>query len=542
MHTSRRERLLSLLLAAMTAAGIAVRFSNLPFDGVLRTLLFVGVCLGWGMAVRERVAREDLRHLFEAMAGLCVFFLILQRVKYTYCFGDAGLERLCHRLYYIPFIGTSFLSFDAALRLVYRRKPLGTARVLLAIAAVALCAGVLTNDLHQQCFFYVEGPSKADIYRYGWLYYAVAGWSAGMLGLSAGLVVHRGLHSPYRRSFWFPAVIVLLAAAYFLSYYRLGRPFTIAGYSILQMQEVFCFTIIGFWEACLQTGIIPANADAEALFENLTVAAQVADENGRVCYASRAGRSITPDEREKIPLGGQLRSEGYLIRREKIRGGSIFWAKDIRFIEKTEEERRVVNAQLSEENTLLTAENRMREERAQYETANRLYDTIADDVQEQVSRIDTLMRMPAAGTASTRRRLQECLVLGSYVKRRSNLILISEHTGRIHVSELLFACRESLDSLTLAGVTCGVHVSGTGDYPARTLMLAYDAFEAMAEAALEGCQTLFVSLRAGDTLRLYMETEGLAGAPYFPKGVRCVCRQEGDGVFSFTVEFGKEAA
>ena len=51
-----------------------------------------------------------------------------------------------------------------------------------------------------------------------------------------------------------------------------------------------------------------------------------------------------------------------------------------------------------------------------------------------------------------------------------------------------------------------------------------------------------MGLRAGDTLRLYMETEGLAGAPYFPKGVRCVCRQEGDGVFSFTVEFGKEAA
>lgn len=142
------------------------------------------------------------------------------------------------------------------------------------------------------------------------------------------------------------------------------------------------------------------------------------------------------------------------------------------------------------------------------------FDSMADLVRPQLEDIRRLMDGLTPSDPDFARRLGTACVLNGYIKRRSNLMLLSEKETAVDAAELGLCIRESMDYLTACGVLCSFQQVGTGHIPLQLICRAYDRFEAAVEPTLTELRALLVclSLEKGTwTLRLVMD--GPAAVP-----------------------------
>ena len=83
--------------------------------------------------------------------------------------------------------------------------------------------------------------------------------------------------------------------------------------------------------------------------------------------------------------------------------------------------------QLSGANDLLRAELALQEKQLHIQEKNRLYDQVAKEIAPQLFQIDQLLKEKEEG--KSQKTLARICVIGAYVKRRSNLLLLSENTA-----------------------------------------------------------------------------------------------------------------
>ena len=153
---------------------------------------------------------------------------------------------------------------------------------------------------------------------------------------------------------------------------------------------------------------------------------------------------------------------------------------------------------LAAENTLLEEENKIKERTARIETQNRLYDEIALSVRPQLDRLDALLKDAERGGALNRDDLAPAAVLGAYVKRHSNLVLNADLSPTMSSTDLHFAIKETCEYLELSGLRCALMVQGKSELPSAFVILAYECFEAVLEAASPAAHAIMVDLSAAD--------------------------------------------
>ena len=107
-------------------------------------------------------------------------------------------------------------------------------------------------------------------------------------------------------------------------------------------------------------------------------------------------------------------------------------------------------------NNLLKAKVELKEKQAQTDEHMRIYDKITEEVAPQLQKLESLLTF-SEDSAKTRENLGLVCVISSYIKRRSNLILLGEEASFLPAQELEYCLRESMENLRL----CGVAVSYT---------------------------------------------------------------------------------
>jgi hypothetical protein len=85
-------------------------------------------------------------------------------------------------------------------------------------------------------------------------------------------------------------------------------------------------------------------------------------------------------------------------------------------------------------------------------------------------------------------------VIGTYIKRRGNLVLQSEGNSCLPFAELEYSIRESLENLELCNVYSFLNLKQSGDIAVEKAIKAYDFFEAVVELSLECTSALMVHL------------------------------------------------
>ena len=491
-----KKRVLLWLCAAYVVCGLLhVLLYDVPYlDGFSDCFCCV-LTLVWALSVRKRVTQRKLRVLLIGIACALLLHFFLQLCRFLLFLHPLRVRRWLWYAFYLPMDSLPVLLLALALR-IYRPadKPLGRGFWAVTALFALLTVGVLTNDLH---FWFKSFPSGVldDDGREvsGWLYYVLSFFTYGTYLLSFGILLRKSRRFGGQGWRWLPLVPLAVAFAYFLLYpLDLGHRWF--GKRVWNMGQMLCLSMLSALECLIQTGLIPANTDYDRLFSLAKLPAVILDRKGRPKYTTAAGSHPLPD------------SPDWQKQRHSIPGGSIEWAVDVSPLLRLNRELEEAARAIETRNTYLAEQTKVRAQRTELETRNRIYDRILQAVQPQLDRSNDLLE---DREVPFDRRLREISVRSAFIKRRSNMELLSEG-GQLSSGELLLAISETVTYLRLAGAEAVVYAEGTEDYPAAPVIAAYEQLQGVIEACGSSLSRLLVFLQAAPgllTLRLLLQAE-----------------------------------
>lgn len=105
------------------------------------------------------------------------------------------------------------------------------------------------------------------------------------------------------------------------------------------------------------------------------------------------------------------------------------------------------------------------------------------------------MQRVSAEPEKARELMAKICVLGCYIKRRGNLLLLGEENKQIPAAELENCIRESLDNLRLGGVFTLLDSHCDGTLPVADVVAIYDFYENVAERLLDKATAFLINLK-----------------------------------------------
>ena len=540
----------ALLCAALAILAAAVLrqvgfYVNEQLDRVfimLRAAIYIGLFAQWGFSARNRIIQPQVRRYLTAVSVLMIVWMTVRTVRYSL---EEALWLMRHLwyLYYLPMLFIPLLAVFIALSLGKPesfRLPNWTA--LLYIPSAALLLLVLTNDLHQLVFgFPADAVVWMDDYHYAIGYFLAVGWMilCTITALAAMLIKCRIPHS--RKVLMLPFVPTILAMIYGVLYiFRVPWLRAIAG----DMTVIFCLLITAILESCIQCGLIQSNTRYNDLLQCCTLRVQLTDPDYQVLLTSRSAEPL-PVETMRQTQAGPVRLDGGLrLSGAPVRGGYVLWTEDVSQLLEVLEELQDVKDTLEDSNALLRAEYTLKAREAHIAEQDRLYDVIQRETAPRIKLLAELTdEFEAVGSEPERKKLLgKMAVIGAYLKRRSNLILLADKTPLLQEKELHLTFGESMDNLELCGVTCGLLSELEGPVEARQLMKMYDLFEEIVERSIDTMSTITVWIGPADgALRITVNTDSAAGlSPLVSDSVSALRNEDGEWQLSMGLDAGGE--
>ena len=495
---------------------------SVPFLISLSQLFCGSVSLLWALSVKKRVTDGRLRRLLLCVVFWMVLFIILQVCRYNLLHSFPTVYRYSWYAYYLPMGAVPLCCFLMAMA-VHRPSDAPLPRVCRVAAAMSclLTAGVLTNDLHHLAFTSPNGPLLgAGEEVHGPVYWAFSACVVLLFALSLFITGYKCRQNGSARYRWVPALpLIWTVAMLALTLLRL-QP-RLGGVDMYKLGEIFCIGTIGYLEACIQVGLIPANVEYDRLFSLSGLPAAIVDGRGNPVYVSAGAGSypFTP-------------SSDVRICRHPISGGKVEYTVSMEHVQALNRQLQEAASRLEARNAYLSAEYHIRRQKAEVEMRTRLYDQIYRIVEPQLNRIGELLDKAQPGSVADA--LPRIAVLCAYVKRRSNMEILAA-SGILSSEELGMALSESLQNIRLLGTETAMNSTGSALYPAKAVIAAYEWAEQAMEHHLGDLRALLAVLRAQEgrlTLRLVVragDAEPLPPHEETAEGVHCALTVDADG-------------
>ena len=199
-NESSEQLNIQLFLLCMLAALLCRRLGKISslriICGMLRTMIYVGVYIGWGISIYKRVIQKSVRNVLIFIAELIIFWFVVRTTKYFFTM-DNQIARYLWYSYYIPMLFIPVAVLQAAFFLGKSeeyRLPKWLKGVYIPTAVLVLL--VLSNDLHQLVFSFPVGSAWSDShYTYGWGYYVVLVWEVVCALTAFVLMIYKCRHS-----------------------------------------------------------------------------------------------------------------------------------------------------------------------------------------------------------------------------------------------------------------------------------------------------------------------------------------------------------
>lgn len=463
--------------------------------GFLRSSIYIGLFAVWGISVRQRIIQTQVRRYLTAVSILMVFWVLVRTVKYQF-FTDTHLGRYCWYLYYLPMLFIPLLLLFVALSL---GKPENFrlpkwANYLLCVSATLLLL-VLTNDFHQLAFKFPNGLiffNNSD-YSHELIYFLSIGWMA-LCAVTAFIFMVAKSHVPGSKKRILLPCIPLITIIVYITLYLLA--FDCIALIAGDMTVVSCLLTSAALESCIQCGLIQSNTHYKELFRLSGVRAQLADNNYNILFSSADTEPLSKEIMQKTETAPVFIDSNIRLSGAPIRGGHVMWFDDVSELSAALEELAEKREDLKEENSLLRENYKTEQRIHQLAEKNRLYDEIHRQTAQQITLLGNLISQfeKAQDEAQRKRLLQKMAVVGVYLKRRSNLIFISEQSQRLHTTELSLCFAETMDNLKLSGVDCGCYIAFEHELPAKTAMAFYDFYERVIEASYNGLRSILIRI------------------------------------------------
>lgn len=340
-------------------------------------------------------------------------------------------------------------------------------------AGAVLSVIVLTNDYHH-LFMRINASGKID---HRFFYYLIIIYEVILVSVSFFITMRRCSLSVVKRRWFIPVSVVGIGVFLLVVYFFEGGSPMIGRVKLFHIQEVYAFLFIGFLEACIQIGLIPANKGYSFFFEKTDVEAWIEDGDHTLVYE-------TEKNREK-----KLSSEGRRVQEKEmpVSGGSVHWTSDLTHIYELRDEIRAAIDRLSEENTLIRYENEIKSRNAEIRARKALYEKIAKVTAPMAEELKEYIDLAERDKENQRRWIAEGAVICACIKRRANLELLGFEKREISEEELSVSVKEVSDCLGKCSYQVYFPPTGKKEVPAAILQHWFSAY----------CEDVMETLRKG---------------------------------------------
>ena len=498
---TKKSLLCALAALALIALAMWLRYASRhifhsPAVSHLRSGIYVFLFSVWCYSLWIRIVQTQARRYLVAISVLMVLWILLRSIKFSIENTDA--ERWLWYFYYFPMLFIPMLS-------VFVSRSLGKGEdfrlprwtKILYLPTLLLLLLVLTNDLHQQVFSFPSGVLSDRAYRYEGGYFFVLGWEALCAGFALLSMVKNCRIPRSRRIRWLPLVPLALSLAYAYAYVKkVHWVWVLAG----DMTVSQCLIFASILECCIQCGLIQSNLGYDELFEATSLPVQITDPAFCSQYVSAAMQEALPQsELRQMQQDTVHLSDDTLLKRHKLRRGWVFWKEDISALNQIRKELELTRDELRDTGDVLAAENAQHARWLRLTEENRLYDMMETQTARQIAMLRDLLAelQKTEDSGRARHLLGQVIIIGTYIKRRSNLIFVGVQRGAISVQELLLCLNESSENISVYGADCKAIVKGEGQLTVEQATQVYDLFEAVVETELESLRALLISIEVG---------------------------------------------
>ena len=487
------------LVAGMVFSAIALRVLGkfgilIVPGGIVRSLIYIALYIGWGISVSKRIMQVQVRHCLIAVSGLMVFWFVIRSMRY-YFITDIGIARQLWYLYYLPMLFIPLFSLFVAISL---GKPENarlskTALLLLSIPTVLCLLLVLTNDLHQLVFSFPGGEvwtDKNNGYTFG--YYIVLGWEI-LCALAAFVIMIIKCRLSYRKKY-LPFLLLACSIVYAFIYVSGVEWMQLIGGDITAAQ---CLMFTGILESCIQCGLIQTNTGYEELFMVSRLGAQITDQGNIVCLASSNAGGLTDEQRMSAKTHPVLADKTTLIKSKPIRFGHVLWQEDVSELTEAIEQIEENCRDLSERNRIRQENLETKKKILSLQEKNRAADVLNRETAGQISMIEHLLTQYDTENDAQKREkiLAGAAVLGAYIKRYGNLLLVSHREETADIRDLSRCFEDSFVNLELLDVKCLCTLPADVMLATKDMLRIYHAFETILEDCLFDLHSVWVNAR-----------------------------------------------
>lgn len=287
-------------------------------------------------------------------------------------------------------------------------------------------------------------------------------------------------------------MIPLAAAMIYTLLYALNLKFikVFAG----DMTVTLCLFITIIFEYCIQCGLIQSNIGYDSLYAATTIPSQITDRDFNVIHSSSTAVPLSKDDMLRALDNSVLLDENTVLKGQEIRTGYVFWQEDITELVEVSHELELIREELLDNGDVIKAESEQKEYWLRIVEENRLYDLVEAQTASQVAYLkkSTASLKRTNELAEARQLLREIVVIGTYIKRKTNLILICGQSDKVDSYELKLCVDETVRSLQLYGADCSASFKLNGYLAPEVINGIYDFIETVIECCLKSLKGILI--------------------------------------------------
>lgn len=461
---------------------------------LLAHVILLSLVIFWGVSIIHRIIRKDLRLYLLIIAIFILFFLIVRMIKYGLTRNDDILNRYLWYSYYVsqclipPTLLLASLSIEKK-----DGKPLKKTWFLIFIPAIILLSLIYTNDLHQLAFLF-EYHNNEFSYKHGIVFYLAIIWEILITILSLIIMIIKCQVSACRKKIWIPIFT-------FLGCVFISTICFLVNISSFKIPELLCFSCILTIESCIDIGLIPSNINYEKYFYHSMCSAFITDENLQVIYRSKSSLSLDKEQLKAAIISPIMIDKNTKFYGTKIHGGYTFRSEDLSLINEINNGLQEAKQQTKEENNIIEAENEMKKQSAKIDEQKKLYEKVETYTKDEINKLNNILQLKTINEEDFINKMRFACVLAAYIKRRSNLIILSKKDKLMDVDELELSINESISYLSLSNIECFLDCKLKGKINSDILGIIYDFFEM--------CVVIDPYLQASFLVHLYQKEKNI---------------------------------
>lgn len=437
---------------------------------LLAHVILLSLVVFWGVSIIHRIIRKDLRLYLLIIAIFILFFLVVRMIKYGLTRNDDILNRYLWYSYYVsqclipPTLLLASLSIETK-----DGKPLKKTWFLIFIPAIILLSLIYTNDLHQLAFIF-EYSENDFSYKHGIVFYLAIIWEILITIISIIIMIIKCQVSACRKKIWIPIFT-------FLGCVFISTICFLVNISSFKIPELLCFSCILIIESCIDIGLIPSNINYEKYFYHSVCSAFITDENLQVIYRSKSSLPLDKEQLKAAIISPIMVNKNTRFYGTKIHGGYTFRSEDLSLINEINNGLQEAKQQTKEENDIIEAENEMKKQSAKIDEQKKLYEKVETYTKDEINKLNNILQLKTINEEDFINKMRFACVLAAYIKRRSNLIILSKKDKLMDIDELELSINESISYLSLSNIECFLDCKLKGKINSDILGIIYDFFE-----------------------------------------------------------------